>query len=100
MSSAGKKFDQGKLEFDLLPEEVLVEILKVLDYGQKKYKANSWKSLINFKKRYYNAGQRHRLAYKMGELRDEESGLYHLAHSIVNDIFLLWKEIKKENNKK
>jgi hypothetical protein len=88
----GKKFDEGKLEWDLIPIEALEEVVKVLMMGKEKYGKDNWKKVDNSKSRYYNAGMRHRLSILKGESTDQESGLHHLAHSICNDLFLLWGE--------
>lgn len=39
---AGVKFDQGKPGYELLPDDALAAIQKVLDFGAKKYAARNW----------------------------------------------------------
>jgi hypothetical protein len=88
----GKKYDQGKLPWHLLPIEPIEKAVDVLDYGQKKYGDNTWQGLSDFENRYYSALLRHLFAWKRGEIFDKESGKSHLAHAFCNVMFLLWKE--------
>lgn len=91
----GKKYDNNKLRWDLLPIHVIEEIVKVFTYGSKKYDANNWKELEDPIERYYAALMRHLVQWRKGEKVDPESGLYHLAQVATNVIFLLWFELKK-----
>lgn len=95
-SIKGLKFDAGKLEYHLLPTGVVNEVIKVLMYGKAKYGEDNWKHLDNAKIRYYDAGCRHRNDFMAGEARDQESNLYHLAHSICCDIFLLYNQLMED----
>lgn len=96
----GIKYDNDKLRWSLLPFNVMVDVVKVLMYGSKKYEDDNWKKVDNTKERYFNAGMRHFLAWWMGEKLDEETKLSHLAHAICCLIFLLWfeKEEKGDDN--
>ena len=42
VSKEGLKHDQGKLRFDLIPPEALIELAKVLTYGASKYNDRNW----------------------------------------------------------
>lgn len=92
----GIKYDSDKIRLDLVPAEAIEAIGRVLTFGAKKYSANSWQNLDNFKERYYSALLRHLMAWKRGETTDSESGLSHLEHAICNMAFLVWKE--KQND--
>lgn len=89
--SGFKKFDAGKLEWDMMPEEALEEVMKVLQFGAKKY--GNWNWLDNADEvqytRYMNAIERHFKKFKKGQDADEETGLPELAHVIVNCLFML-----------
>ena len=87
-----KKYDAGKLRMDLIPPEALEAIAEILTYGAKKYSANSWQNLPDFKARYTGALLRHLTAWQRGEERDPESGLRHIDHVLCNAVFLSWKE--------
>jgi hypothetical protein len=92
--SEGKKFDSGKLRYDLLPVDALYEVVKVLTYGAQKYDDNNWKKVEDKLRRYTAAAMRHGEAYRAGEQRDEESKLHHLAHRICCDLFLLQTDLE------
>lgn len=90
-----KKFDQGKLNYSLLPTEALEQVVQVLQFGANKYGDNSWRS--GFKVdwlRYMNAIQRHLEAWRSGEDQDPESKLPHLAHVAANCLFLIQYSIE------
>lgn len=86
----------NKPRWELLPIEVLEEVVKVYTFGAEKYAENSWQNLENGKERYYAALMRHLVAWRKGETKDEESQLHPLSHVIWNAIALLWLEM---NNK-
>ena len=88
----GSKFDTGKPRFSLLPKGVLTSILKVLEYGAKKYSVDNWQQVENPRERYYDAAMRHLYAWFNGESKDLETGESHLAHAICCLLFLLWFE--------
>ena len=96
---SGKKYDQGKLRWDLLPLTAVEGIVKVLTYGLDKYgEANSWRRVSDAKERYYAALMRHLAAYRKGEMIDPESKLTHLEHAACNIIFLC--ELEAENEQR
>lgn len=85
----GMKFDQGKLDWSLLPWVAVAEVVKVMEYGAKKYARDNWQKVLEAKRRYFSATIRHLLARMNGERTDEESGLLHLAHAACCVLFLL-----------
>jgi hypothetical protein len=86
----GKKFDQGKPNWFLLPMESIGDVVKVLTFGASKYGKGNWKRLADWEERYFSATMRHLEAWQSGENKDPESGLPHLAHAATNIIFMLW----------
>lgn len=95
--TVGRKFDQGKLRWDLLPYEVIELIVEVLTDGAIKYDDNNWKEVPNAKERYFAAMMRHLVVYKKGE-RLDESGRCHLAHAASCLMFLMYfTEIDNKN---
>jgi hypothetical protein len=87
------KNDEGKLRYDLLPWDAIEEVVKVLDYGIKKYpnpnenwRKNSTKEDI---KRFEAAMLRHYSAMKQGKMLDDESGLPHISHVATNVLFII-----------
>ncbi len=96
------KADGGKPNPTLLEvgcTRALRAVQATLDYGNIKYEAHSWKKVPDGEARYDAAARRHRIARDMGELQDEESWLPHLAHEIVNNLFLLEMMILARPNK-
>jgi hypothetical protein len=84
----GDHKDTDKIRFDLIPSQVLWEVAEVLTYGLKKYEDRNWERGIAWN-RIFGSVQRHLWAFWSGEDKDKESGLSHLAHAIVNCMFLL-----------
>tara|TARA_B100000131_G_C18096323_1_gene604164 strand:+ start:1459 stop:1737 length:279 start_codon:yes stop_codon:yes gene_type:complete len=82
----GIKFDFDKVQYDLLDPYALEDMAKVLTMGAKKYGRYNWKNVDEH--RYVAAMMRHFEAYRKGEPCDPESGLSHLAHAMVNLMFL------------
>jgi len=80
------KFDgrgsfKEKLRFDLLPVDALIEVVKIYNYGAKKYPSDrNWEGGL-FWSRVFGSLQRHSWAFWNGEDLDKESGLSHLAHA-------------------
>lgn len=83
----GKKDDNGKDRWDLLPIAPIEQVVKVLTMGAGKYGPNNWRNVES--ERYYAALLRHLVAWRKGEKIDQESGLSHLAHAMANVIFLM-----------
>ena len=79
---------------DLIPAEVLEELGKVLTMGAVKYGDNNWQDVhID---RYISALLRHYIAWRKGEVCDNESGLPHTSHMLANIAFIVYKESTRE----
>jgi hypothetical protein len=91
----GRKFDQDKPRWDLLPWDETQEIVEVLTFGSKKYEDNNWTVVSSPKRRYFAALCRHVLAWWRGEKIDPESGKSHLAHAGCCLLFLMWFDNKE-----
>ena len=94
MSEQGRKFDGGKLRYDLLPVMALEDVVKGLTYGTIKYDDNNWVKVPEGRKRYIAAAMRHVEKYRMGVLFDEESGVHHLSAAIDNLMFIVEKDLR------
>jgi hypothetical protein len=90
----GVKYDQDKLDWNLLPIEAVEGTLRVMMYGAKKYSPENWKYVD--RDRYYAAALRHLTAWKKGEKLDPETGESHLDHALSCLMFMSCKE-KQEN---
>ncbi len=90
----GLKYDDGKIPLHLLPFDAILEITKVLDFGQKKYSANNWRKGFVWS-RVFRAAVGHLISWWMGQDLDEETGISHLAHAGCCVIFLLHFVLKQ-----
>ena len=87
------KADASKPIPSLLPWRGLIPVIRVLEFGAKKYAAHSWAGVDA--SRYVEALLRHCIEFgdrypKEGLLqRDHESNLLVLAHIACNTLFLL-----------
>lgn len=87
----GRKADDGKLPWDLLPWDAVEEVVKVLQYGANKYEPRNWEKGID-STRLFAALIRHATAWFHGQGRDLESNERHLAHAACCVLFLLAQE--------
>lgn len=89
----GLRYNSNKLRFDLIPADVMLEVAKVFTHGSIKYAERNWERGMSWsicrgsKERHWNK----RL---LGFTIDEESKCRHLAHDIVNTMFLLAYELR------
>ncbi len=90
----GKKFDEGKLDWTLLPWTSLSEVVEVLQTGVSKYGRDNWKD-VNPPCRYVKACFRHLISWVSGQADDPETGKSHLAHAVCCLLFLIWFEKNK-----
>lgn len=94
-----KKYDSGKLEYDMLPDSVIRGVVDIMMYGAytKGYGKDNWKNCTDTS-RYYNALRRHVEAWREGQSLDEESGKPHLYHMLCNAVFLAYLEEEKRKH--
>ena len=84
-----KKYDQGKLRWDLLPLNLIEKIVEIYTFGAEKYGPNTWQNLEDGYNRYKAAMFRHLMEFEKGNVIDDESGREHLAHMVWNAIAML-----------
>lgn len=94
LDKGGVKYDTGKLPWHLLPGDALEEVVKVLDFGARKYRERNWEVGMKWS-RCFGATMRHMWAYWRGEEKDPETGLSHLAHALCCVLFLLAYHLRK-----
>jgi hypothetical protein len=87
----GKKNDQGKARYDLLPWKAVTQVVAVLEFGAyvKNYGPDNWRQVKEWRRRYFSAACRHLISWTLGEQLDAESGLPHLAHAACCVLFML-----------
>ena len=93
MVEQGRKFDGGKIRYDLLPVHALEEVARVITLGAEKYDPENWKRVPEGRRRYTAAAFRHIEAWRKGETTDE-IGTHHIANAISNLMFILEKELQ------
>lgn len=94
----GAKYDTGKARYSLYPRGMLAGVVKVLEFGAKKYAENSWQRVPDAVRRYRDALDRHWDAATgtglcsghEAEANDPESGLAHAYHFLCCATFLAW----------
>lgn len=88
----------GKLRWELLPLDLIEDLVKVYDKGAQKYEPDSWKQVENGYARYKGALLRHLVKSETEDI-DDETECYHLAQVAWNALTMLWfrkQELRKE----
>ena len=78
--TGGRKDDQEKLPYHLLPPELMEGVATVLQFGARKYAPRNWELGMSWS-RPFSALMRHMWAWWRGEKADPETGLSHLWHA-------------------
>ena len=94
MSEQGRKYDGGKLRYDLIPSLALEDMAKGLTFGTIKYDDNNWVKVPNGRKRYMAAALRHIQEYRKGNMWDEEQNIHHLSAAMNNLSFIVEKDLR------
>ena len=103
--NGGMKYDTGKLDWSLLPWEVIETAVNRFTVGKDKYAKDSQKKLENGAERYESAMMRHFCEYKKGNTWDNDPKFKdhpstHLQAMLWNAICLCWFELQKLNEDK
>tara|TARA_R110000796_G_scaffold45419_3_gene109883 strand:+ start:1727 stop:2146 length:420 start_codon:yes stop_codon:yes gene_type:complete len=89
----GTKYDNGKLQYTLVPPYALQQVARNLTEGLKKYhERDNWQKVDGAKQRYMDALMRHFEAIRRGEIYDVDSSdptISHMSAVAVNALFLL-----------
>jgi len=89
----GRKDDQEKLRYDLIPVELNAAVAAVLGYGAAKYEERNWERGMKWS-RPYGALKRHVDAWWGGEPNDPGTEMPHLWHAACCVTFLLAYEAR------
>lgn len=92
--SEGRKDDQGKLPYHLLPPELLEGTAAVLRFGAGKYGDRNWERGMAWS-RPFAALMRHMWAWWRGESLDPETRMSHLWHASCCIAFLISYEQRR-----
>ena len=79
----------------LIHAQSLVPLVKVLEYGARKYAPYNWQKPMN-KKEILDSMARHLMSVIDGEENDPESGLNHMGHIMANAMFYVYHSNPKE----
>lgn len=93
-SEPGKKFDNGKLRYDLIPPEALEALAAICTMGADKYDEHNWEKGMSWS-RIIGALLRHLYEWIKGNEIDDESGKSHLWHVLWNAAALVTYEQRK-----
>lgn len=85
----------NKLMWELLPLDVIEEVVRVYTFGARKYGPNKWQNLEDGYNRYKAALLRHLTLIDQGQHFDSESGLLHASQVAWNAIALCYFEMKE-----
>jgi len=91
------RFNYGKPRWSLVHFKSLTPLVRVLEFGAKKYSRDNWKLGLN-KQEILDSAMRHLTALIDGEGIDKESGLSHIGHLMCNCMFYQY-ECDKESSK-
>jgi Domain of unknown function (DUF5664) len=80
---SGARYNQGKVDYSLIPISTLEDEARVWMYGEGKYKRFNWMKGMQWSIPLACA-LRHLAAWQDGEDIDPESGQPHLAHAMCN----------------
>jgi len=96
-SKGAVKHDADKTDWAILPIAASEEIIKVFEFGAKKYARGNFKEGTGLAyTRVLNSLLRHTYAFMQGQDLDPETGLSHLAHAGCNIYMLLTYELNKD----
>lgn len=83
----GDRYNDGKLQWTLVSWKALIPMVKVLEFGAKKYSEWNWAKGLSWTKTC-DSLLRHTYAFLEGEDNDPESKLEHVGHIMCNAMFL------------
>lgn len=88
-ATATSHYSTGKSGIDQIPPFIWFMVGDVFTYGENKYARDNWKKGTYWHE-FIGSTLRHFLNFCRGEWLDKESGHPHLAHCIVNIMFLIY----------
>lgn len=99
----GSRFNQGKLRWSLVHFKSLEPLVRVLEFGAKKYGDYNWQKGLD-RKEILESMMRHMTDLMDGNEYDEESKIHHIGHILCNGMFYMFFKNKEDeenlNNKK
>lgn len=83
-SNPKQQFADAKVQFHVLPMQVVAELSVAMLEGATKYGSHNYRKTGARFSTYYNATMRHLVAYLEGEDVDRESGVNHITKAITS----------------
>lgn len=90
-----KRYDKGKLRFDLLPGDGVEELVRVFTYGAQKYADRNWELGMSWSRCLASLFRHVWAFFYKHESFDEESGCHHMAHATWNALALVVYDLRK-----
>lgn len=90
------RFNESKLQWSLVDYKSLEPMVRVLEFGAKKYDIDNWKKGLDTLQ-VCESLLRHIYAFMDGEDIDPESGESHIGHMMCNTLFLSYTLSNKPN---
>ena len=87
MDGSGKRFNNEKVRYGLVPVRALTDVANVFSFGANKYGDYNWQRGMKWSVMLESL-ERHLQRIKMGLDHDEESGMLHVSHLITNALML------------
>lgn len=91
------RYNQGKPQWSLVDFKSLEPMVRVMEYGAKKYARENWKKGLDLNQ-ILESLSRHLFALMSGEIVDSESGQEHIGHIMANAMF--WQYHYEKNKQK
>jgi len=91
------RFNEGKVQWALVHFKSLEPMVRVLEFGAKKYAPNNWKKGLP-DRQVMESMQRHLAAMIDGEENDSETGLPHVGHIMCNCMFLSYQQLQRHES--
>lgn len=95
MEEKADRFNEGKPKWSLVHFNSLVPMIRVLEFGARKYSPDNWKKGLDLKE-ILESMQRHLAALIDGEEIDSESGISHMGHIQCNAMFYNYHKNKSD----
>lgn len=84
------RFNDGKPEWSLVHFKSLLPLVRVLEFGAKKYERDNWKKPMP-REKILESAMRHLTAMMDGEILDKESNQLHAGHILCNMMFWIYQ---------
>ena len=91
----GDRFNEGKPRWSLVDWNSMIPLVRVLEFGAKKYSDDNWKKGLD-KKEILESMMRHLMALMDGEDIDPESGEHHMGHIMCNTMFYSYFNVENK----